>query len=320
MTDKNLIYILLLSLQNTVQSTVAYCPKEQMFVLVGERDESGQIPLYPLGSDTSQIIWTSSTSRLVFPPKELLQLKRSGQTSNKQAPTNDYSDIDHDLTRETTSVQTDFEQRSFKREPRTKQEIISYYRLVDFSSFLPKGYLRDLSKEIFSLTVKTLHTRNQKVIDEVLELYDKAMKLSDNPNHKDLNQLRKIKARLQTIYNRQQSANHNREEYKRRQSVKRKVLIFSFVALFSLLLVYFGLSGSKAWSFTRNFTQKSEQLHKILLTYSTVEQAIDNYEMQNNTRVWQWRRDKIHEQLDGKEITQETFDKMLDSLINKSWK
>ena len=94
MSDKNLIYILLMSLQNSFDQPIAYYPKENVFVLVGQTDDNGQTPLYPLTADSKRIIWTSSTDSLIFPPQPPKQLGnpeffKQNQTTTNVRPTSD---------------------------------------------------------------------------------------------------------------------------------------------------------------------------------------------------------------------------------------
>ena len=325
-----IIQLLLAQLQAQFDRPLAYYPKEDMFVVVGQRDESGQVPLFPITGESGKILWLSSTEDLVFAPAKILSSLRSAGSSSVQDSTSARPGFDQATTREinnlrpeqsqaSTSDETAFNQSQTSVRLNAKQrKIIEYYRLADFSQAQPKGYLRQLAKEIFLLTVKTLQTSNQRVIDEVLGLYDRALKLSDQPNHKDLNELRKIKSRLETIYNRQQSANHNRQAYQHRRSVWRKIQIVFALAL--LVLSIFAYIYFKIHDPRELFSDNDKQPPKITITATLLTNAIDQYEQTHSIRVWQWRRNKIRQQLIGRQLTRSEFEKTLDSLITKAWK
>jgi hypothetical protein len=177
-----------------------------------------------------------------------------------------------------------------------------------------------LSKKIFDLTVKTLQTKNQRVIDEVLSLYDQALKLADNPNHSDLNRLRKIKHRLETIYNRQRSANESRqvlEKHKRRRRIWQQIKLWS-----ALIIALSGIIGYTVLNVDFSFLAKKpvQQQTAVELDAFLIEQYINQWEQRTGQRVWQWRRQKIMEELNGRKMPMPQAEKIIDSLISKAWK
>ena len=156
-----IIQLLLAQLQVQFDHPLAYYPKEDMFVVVGQRDESGQVPLFPITGESGKILWLSSTEDLVFAPAKILSSLRSADSSSDQGSTNARPGSDQATTRQisnlrpeisqaSTSDETDFNQSQTSVRLNAKQrKIVEYYRLADFSQTQPQGYLRQLAREIF---------------------------------------------------------------------------------------------------------------------------------------------------------------------------
>ncbi len=285
------IKLQLFLLQSVLKRPVAYDKKNNKFYII-EKGKDG-VFYYDLTSD-GKVYFDLDNKDLIFANSNLAFLSEPAELSN------DFPETGHPA--------------ELSEPAKTKNKLTALkYNLKDFSNLLD-GFHKETAKDIYKLTIEILNnTHKKKVIEKTLMLYEKARKHAENQQPTDLNSLINIKNQLQGTRNKQKAIKKSVEKYKRKKA-KRTTFFMFITALTVFFLVFFAIKK------TPEPPKNTQTVQTITLTEKSILKAINDYEKQNNVKVYQWRRNKIVDFLQGKQMSGQEFNKLLDSLINKAWK